>query len=408
MLYSPLTRKITAFLVSTCLIFGLTNLSFLSHFSHQHATETLTSKGNLLLKNFEERISTAMDHGDNISIQVSLNQITEDPLVYSASLYNRINDMRVRSQRGGHIPSQLQVLRLPVKSKKNPSGFVELSLDQERALLPYRWIIITCLSLWTIFTATIAIICLKFTRKISSRLTLLSNQLPNKKAFYGDELRILEQQLETLITPSDELDGLGRQARYCSLVRVTLFNRRCVGSQLNKENQELLFEKLDLCISRTIELYGARRLEGEEGVLYFEIQSAEFSKKHLLACMMCMYAMRQLLYNLASKMGIELRVGFTACGNTIATAPTFHYQEQVYDLKKLSTRLSKKLESGAISIFTDGFSCDQLSTIAVLSQSDDNFFIFKAFPPNRQDLMEKQIQYLEDVCLSHTAVTHSS
>lgn len=113
--------------------------------------------------------------------------------------------------------------------------------------------------------------------------------------------------------------------------------------------------------------------------------------------------MKQLLSNLASLMGIELKVGFTACGNTTVTTPVFQYQEQVNDLKKFCTRLSHKLEPGAISIFTDGFSCDELSTIALLSQSDDNFFIFKAFPPNRQDLMDKQIQYLADVCFNELA-----
>ena len=400
---NTLTRKTTAFVVLTYLIFGLTNLSFVSHLSHQHANEILTSKGNLLLKNLSERLSTAMDNNDNISIQVSLNQITKEPLIYSASLYNRTNDMRVQSQRGGHIPSQLQILRVPVKSKLNPSGFIELSLDKESALLPYRWIIIACLSFWTIFTVIMAITCFKFTEKISSRITHLSNHLPNKKALHGDELRILEQQIETLITPSDDLDGHGKRIRYCSIVRVTLFNRKCIANQLNRENQELLFEKLDLCVTRTTELYGARRLEGEEGVLYFEIQSAECSKKHLLASMMCMYAMKQLLSNLASLMGIELKVGFTACGNTTVTTPVFQYQEQVNDLKKFCTRLSHKLEPGAISIFTDDFSCDELSTIALLSQSDDNFFIFKAFPPNRQDLMDKQIQYLADVCFNELA-----
>ena len=397
---NTLTRKTTAFVVLTYLIFGLTNLSFVLHLSHQHANEILTSKGNLLLKNLLDRLSTAMDNNDNISIQVSLNQITKDPLIYSASLYNRTNDMRVHSQRGGHIPSQLQILRVPVKSKINPSGFIELSLDKESALLPYRWVIIACLSFWTIFTVIMAIICFKFSEKISSRITHLSNHLPNKKALRGDELKILEQQIETLITPSDDLEAHGKRTRYCSVVRVTLFNRKSIANQLNRENQELLFEKLDLCITRTTALYGARRLEGEEGVLYFEIQSAECSKKHLLASMMCMYAMKRLLSNLASQMGIELKVGFTAAGNTVVTTPLFQYQEQVNDLKKFCARLSCNLEPGAISIFTDGFSCDELSTIAVLSQSDDNFFTFKAFTPNRQDLMDKQIQYLADVCLT--------
>ncbi|MBV33780.1 MAG: hypothetical protein CMK36_10170 [Porticoccaceae bacterium] len=404
----PLTRKITTFLVSTCLIFGLTNLSFLSYFSHQHANELLTSKGNLLLKNLLEQISPALENKSLISIQVSLNQITEDPLIYSASLYNSSDDVTVRSKRIGHIPSKLQVLRLPLKSEIDSQGFIELSLDKEKALLPYRWLFSACLALWTIFAVTITIICFKFSEKISSRITQLSKQLPNKNAFFGDELRVLEQQLETLITPSDDLAGHGGHVRYCSLVRVTLFNRKSVENQLNKENRELLFEKLDCCITRTIELYGGRRLEGEEGALYLEIQSTEFSKKHLLACIMCMYAMKQLIGNLASQMGIELRVGFATCGNTIATTSTFHYQEQVNRLKKLSTRLSNELESGAISIFTDGFSCDQLSTIATLSRYDENFFIFKTFPPNRQELMEKQIQYLVDVCLSQATVTHSS
>ena len=118
-----------------------------------------------------------------------------------------------------------------------------------------------------------------------------------------------------------------------------------------------------------------------------------------------MYAMKQLVGNLASQMGIELRIGFVACGNTIATTSTFHYEEQVDRLKKLSTRLSNELESGTISIFTDSFSCDELSTIATLSRHDENFFIFKTFPPNRQELMEKQIQYLVNVCLSQATET---
>ena len=186
---------------------------------------------------------------------------------------------------------------------------------------------------------------------------------------------------------------------YYSLVSATIKNRQRLNNQLNQENLELLFEKIDYCTAKAIELYGGQRIEGANGAICFTIRSTQCSKQHLLICLMAVYSLQQLLERLSLKLGVDLDINWALCSDNLSTVPLFSYDEGMAALKQLSAQLGDKMQEGIIGLHCREYDIEQLSSIARFVLFDNNVFILKGFPEGRQTLLEKQIMHLANICL---------
>ena len=81
-----MANKLPAIVLSACLIFGL--LSWIVLFSHAASVskQTLQEKGELTIAQLTELVRAPLFNNDNISIQVALQKVTEDPSIISASV----------------------------------------------------------------------------------------------------------------------------------------------------------------------------------------------------------------------------------------------------------------------------------------------------------------------------------
>jgi hypothetical protein len=182
-------------------------------------------------------------------------------------------------------------------------------------------------------------------------------------------------------------------------VTATIKNRQRLNNQLNQENLELLFEKIDYCTAKAIELYGGQRIEGANGAICFIIRSTQCSKQHLLICLMAVYSLQQLLERLSLKLGVDLEINWALCSDNLSTVPLFSYDEGMAALKQLSAQLGDKMQEGIIGLHCSEYDIEQLSSIARFVLFDSNVFILKGFPEGRQTLLEKQIMHLANICL---------
>ena len=179
---------------------------------------------------------------------------------------------------------------------------------------------------------------------------------------------------------------------------LTIKNRQRLDSQLNRHNMTLLFEKIDYCTLRTLELYGGKRIEGGNGCINFYIRSTQLSKQHLLVCLMAVYSLQQLLKQLSEQLGIDLDIAWTLCSDNLPAAPLFQYHEGLDRLKGQASLLAEQLEEGSIGMQSKEYDIEQLSSIARFLPFSEDCYLLQGFPEGRQLLLEKQIQHLASIC----------
>jgi hypothetical protein len=183
------------------------------------------------------------------------------------------------------------------------------------------------------------------------------------------------------------------------MITVRFKNREILEKQLSQENLELLWENIDLCTERTLELYGAKRLEGDFGKICFSISSTHSSRQHVLVCLMAIYSLQQLLIRLSDKLGIDLEIACTLCSENIRAFPVFRYHESLAKLKNTSQKLTETISRNTIVASINEYDIDQLSSIARFRYLKENCYVFEGFPEQRQILLEKQIVHLASICL---------
>ena len=83
-----LAKKIPALALSACLLFGLCGWALLTSHASKLSQETLQEKGDLTINQLVELVRGPLFNGDSISIQVALQNVTEDPIILDASVYD--------------------------------------------------------------------------------------------------------------------------------------------------------------------------------------------------------------------------------------------------------------------------------------------------------------------------------
>jgi uncharacterized membrane protein affecting hemolysin expression len=392
-----MAKKLPAIVLSACLIFGLFSWIVLQTHANSVSTDTLQEKGELTIGQLVELVRAPLFNNDNISIQVALQKVTEDPAIISASVEDVEGQLIAQSKKNSAEKVIANSFSRNIVFQDTLAGKVRLTINSQPIKQRFDQVVSNWLLLWALFSAVCTYITHRYAEQLSRRLRLLTKRLPGGSDNIVDEIVALETRLQPLLAKGND-EELPETHYYCSLVTATIKNRQRLDTQLNRQNMTMLLEKIDYCTLRTLELYGGKRIEGSNGRINFYIRSTQLSKQHLLVCLMAVYSLQQLLKQLSEQSGIDLEIAWTLCSENLPAAPLFQYHEGLDRLKGQASLLAEKLEEGSIGMQSKEYDIEQLSSIARFLPFSEDCFVLQGFPEGRQLLLEKQIQHLASIC----------
>ena len=394
-----MAKKLPAAALFLCLVLGLIVSIIIGNQTSNLADAAIADKTQSVLRQLDEQIRTPLFNNDRISVQVALSRAVDDAAIFSASLYDVENKLITQSRQAEEAPANVELFRREIELQDTIIGSVIIELDSQPIYSQHRMILISWVLLWILFTAASTYVCHLFADQLARRLRILSNRLPGGGDKIIDELAALEAKIQPLLSSSGQADQDSNNGYYYSVVRACIKNRQRLNNQLNRESRERLFDSIDYCTARTLELYGGHRVEGADGSICFYVRSTQNSKQQLLVCLMAVYSLQQLLERLSIKLGVDLEINWTMCGSNLSTLPLFSFDEGLAALKQQCTELGDQLQEGLIGLHSTEYDIEALSSIARFLIFDDNCFVLQGFPEGRQTLLEKQILHLANVCL---------
>ena len=392
-----MANKLPAIVLSACLIFGLFSWIVLQTHASSVSTDTLQEKGELTIGQLVELVRAPLFNNDNISIQVALQKVTEDPAIIGASVEDVEGQLIAQSKKNSAEKVIANSFSRDIVFQDTLAGKVRLTINSQPIKQRFGQVVRNWLLLWALFTAACTYLTHRYAEQLSRRLRLLTKRLPGGSDNIVDEIVALETRLQPLLAKGND-EELPETNYYCSLVTATIKNRQRLDTQLNRQNMTLLLEKIDYCTLRTLELYGGKRIEGGNGCINFYIRSTQHSKQHLLVCLMAVYSLQQLLKQLSEQLGIDLDIAWTLCSDNLPAAPMFQYHEGLDRLKGQAAVLAGQLEEGSIGMQSREYDIEQLSSIARFLPFTEDCYLLQGFPEGRQLLLEKQIQHLASIC----------
>lgn len=394
-----IAKKLPAIVLCINLLLGLFSWVILATQTSSLANQRVADKSQATISQLVELIRTPLFNDDTISVQVALRRATQDQAIYSASFYDINNQLVTQSKQPGDRPEHMETVSAVVELQDTEAGTVYIEVNSAPIFSQYRNVFLAWLALWFVFTVASTYASLRFAEKFARRLRILTNRLPGSAEQIVDEISALEARIQPLLSSAGQTDENIASGYYYTMVTATIKNRQRLNNQLNRENLELLFEKIDYCTSRALELYGGQRVEGANGSICFYIRSTQSSKQHLLVCLMAVYSLQQLLERLSAKLGVDLEINWTLHSDNLPTVPLFKYHEGIAALKLRSAKLAGELQEGVIAIHSTEYDIEQLSSIARFQAYDSSCYVLQGFPEERQKLLETQILHLARICL---------
>lgn len=396
---SNMSLKIPTIFLFASLAFGFASWMLLSVQARNLAEQAVFDHGDAILNRLNDGILTPLFNGDTISVQVALKQATEEPHIISASLFSVDGELISRS--GKPKPNQFETteFKRTVEIQNTQAGVVSLLVNGQPIYTKHRDLVVDWIVLWLSFTLLGTYLCYRFADQLSMRLRRLSEKLPGNIEPLTDELTALETKVQPLLFNTADIEGDTSNTYFYSVITLSIQNRQHLINQLNRENLDRLFEKLDYCVLRTLQLYGGNRIQGGLESICFTIRSTQCSKQHLLVCLMAVYSLRQLIERLTIEQGISLESNWTLSSQNIPTAPSFYFEQGITGLKRQNAKLATQLTAGSVALHCDYYSLEQLSSIAHFSSLDTECFSLQGFPEDRQQLLDKQLEHLASLCL---------
>jgi hypothetical protein len=391
--------KLPVIIASACLLFGFLSWVVIVSQTSMLARQAVEDKSTATLNQLAELVRAPLFSNDTVGLQFALRKATMDRSIFSASLYDVDDNLIAQSTQSSALPLNLTQFRKNIALEDTQAGTLLISVISQPIYAKYSNIFFMWAVIWLIFSIGCTYVNYRFAGQLARRLRILTNRLPGSSDPMIDEILALETRIQPLLATSGQFSNDTENGYYCSLITATLKNRKSLGDQLNHENLELLFENIDHCIDRTLELYGAKRTEGSDSRVCFYIRSTECSKQHFLVCLMAVYSLQKLLDRLSVKLGIDLEINWTLCSDTLSALPVLRYHEKMSALKHKSKSISEKIDGGVIALHVTEYDIEQLATIARFNPFEENCYIFHGFPEQRQALLEKQILHLASVCL---------
>lgn len=395
-----LSTKIPAVALSVCLVFGFISWLLLSTQINHLAKQAVFSKGTSTLERLTELIITPLFNSDTISVQVALKKATQDPSIISASLFGVDQELITQSIKPKPEQLEAQIFTRNLELQNTQIGIITVVVDRQPIYQKYQQSYINWLILWACFTLLTTYLSHRFADQISLRIRRLNERLPGSSEPMADELANLETKVQPLLSKVGESTENSSNTYYYSLITAQIKNRQRLGNQLNQESLDRLFEKLDYCFLRTLQLYGGTRVDGDAESICFTIRSTQCTKQHLLVCLMAVYSLRQLIENLSVQQGVDLEINWTVSSQEIETSPQFYFEQGLARIRQKNAQLGGELQAGLIALNCENYTVDELSSIAHFATYKEQCFILEGFSENRQQLLEKQLQHLINLCLS--------
>jgi uncharacterized membrane protein affecting hemolysin expression len=392
-------KKTSATVLCICLLFGLISWPLLFAQADRLAKEAVSDMADSALNQLHESILSPLLRNDTISQQVALQRITEDPRIISASLNGIDGELLAQSINADSQGVSVENFSENIEFQNTQAGVISIAINSRPIYQKYHRIFINWLFLWLSFTLLSTYISYRFVDQIISRIVRINDRLPGKTEPLVDEISALETKIQPLLSTSGESTYTPNNRYFYSLISANIKNHQRLLQQLNKDNLDQLFEKLDYSILRTLQLYGGDRVEGMEDSFCFTIRSTQCSKQHLLVCLMAVYTLQQLIEQLSKKIGIDLEINWVINSDDIEISPKFWHEQSLLSLKKNNLEIASNLQEGLILLNCDQFDIDELSSIARFQRYETHQFILEGFSENRLQLLHKQLEYLIRICL---------
>ena len=392
-------KKTSATVLCICLLFGLISWPLLFAQADRLAKEAVADMAGSALNQLHESILSPLLRNDTISQQVALQRITEDSRIISASLNGIDGELLAQSINADSQGVTVENFSENIEFQNTQAGVISIAINSRPIYQKYHRIFINWLFLWLSFTLLSTYISYRFVDQIISRIVRINDRLPGKTEPLADEISALETKIQPLLSTSGESTYTPNNRYFYSLISANIKNHQRLLQQLNKDNLDQLFEKLDYSILRTLQLYGGDRVEGMEDSFCFTIRSTQCSKQHLLVCLMAVYTLQQLIEQLSKKIGIDLEINWVINSDDIEISPKFWHEQSLLRLKKNNLEIASNLQEGLILLNCDQFDIDELSSIARFQRYETHQFILEGFSENRLQLLHKQLEYLIRICL---------
>lgn len=384
--------------------FGACSAMTLNYFAHQNSQTLVQQRGNAALDANSKLLQTPLFNRDLISIQSILIDLAESQDIISAALHDP-NGIPLSTIEASNLDPdhRASLFQRTITLADSEAGVLTVGVDRtgiERRQYQSAWV---WASLWLLFTAATTLYEYRRGSHLQQRITLLSSKLPGAAhCFGGDELDLLEERLQPLLTGLHDRDNDTVHGHYASLVTLTLHNDSELSRQLSRENREKIFERLDYCVLRTLELYGGSRTEGNSQQLRCYFHASQFSKQHLMICLMASWSLRELLSRLSQQSGVELAISFAIHSRFIRAGGKTLQDQQLGRIKEQAQLSSRYLASDDIVIHSEEMDIEQLATLGHFTPHEHGGALLQGFSQQRTELLQTQFQHLCRICLEPT------
>ena len=120
--------KLPALIALACLVFGLLSWIIIVSQTTKLSNQAVQDKSQSTLKQLSESIRTPLFSNDIIGIQFALRNATEDPAIYSASLYDVANTLIAQSSQSQKTPQRLENFRHSIELEDALAGTLTIAV----------------------------------------------------------------------------------------------------------------------------------------------------------------------------------------------------------------------------------------------------------------------------------------
>ena len=381
-----------------CLLFGgvLCSISLLQ--TKHIIAEKIESEQKSIMDQLVNVIQKPLLNNDTLSMQFILEETTNNSYVISSSLFDVNGNLVTRSQQKKLAPKKVNEITQNIEFENTILGNLRIELDFDEIKYMQMNMFYSTAIIWITLSALLVASSFKNAVDVSNKIISLTKQLPGKEISSANEIDALISKIQPLIQKERESDITNSLNCNSCIFSGIIHNRKTLDNELSKENHNSLFEKLDLCVNRTIELYGGERIEGDRDSISFFTKSTTKSKQHILISLMAAHTLHEVVRQLSRSMGVNLVLSWSIHNDWLPLMPLFKFHESIQNFKVLSKNSASKTEQDKIVLTTDQFKFDELAAIARFKELQVNTYLLEGFNEQRQIVLQKQIKHLCNVC----------
>ena len=381
-----------------CLLFGgvLCSISLLQ--TKHIIAEKIESEQKSIMNQVVNVIQKPLLNNDTLSVQFILEDTTNNSYVVSSSLFDVNGNLVTRSQQKKLAPKNTNEITQNIEFENTILGNLRIELDFDEIKYMQMNIFYSTAIIWITLSVLLVASSFKNAVDVSNKIISLTKQLPGKEISSANEIDALISKIQPLIQKERESDISNNLNCNSCIFSGIIHNRKTLDDELSKENHDSLFEKLDLCVNRTIELYGGERIEGDRDSISFFTKSTTKSKQHILISLMAAHTLHEVVRQLSRSMGVNLVLSWSIHNDWLPLMPLFKFHESIQNFKVLSKNSASKTEQDKIVLTTDQFKFDELAAIARFKELQVNTYLLEGFNEQRQIVLQKQIKHLCNVC----------